>query len=249
MIELAGVQVSFEDLNVLRSVDVSLKEGDSLVLIGPSGSGKSVLLKTMAGLIAPASGSVKVAGHDLSTLRGGERTALLRRMGMLFQKNALFDSLTVAENVAFPMRETTEKSDKEIREIVEHYLDAVDIIHAKDLFPDEISGGMQKRLGIARSLALSPEIIFYDDPTAGLDPITSRRIIQLILKLKHELNSTIVTITNEMSRAYQLAGSIAMVVDTELIHTGSKEQTESYNDERVQQFIQGKLQGPLTALQ
>ena len=248
MIALHDVSISFDAQPILKSVNLTMEKGDSLVVIGPSGSGKSVLLKVMAGLIRPTKGRVTIEGTELLTLRGAEKKRLLQRMGMLFQKNALFDSLSVFENVAFPLRESTEKSESEIKERVEHFLEAVGILHAKDLFPDEISGGMQKRLGIARSLALSPEIIFYDDPTAGLDPITSRKIIQLILQLKEEHGSTIITVTNEMNRAYQLAGDIGMVVDQEFIRMGGREATESFRDPRVQQFIKGGLEGPLTTI-
>jgi phospholipid/cholesterol/gamma-HCH transport system ATP-binding protein len=226
-------------------VNLSVAQGEAFALIGPSGQGKSVLMKIMAGLLTPDSGQVLIDGKDLVTLRGKEREHLLCCMGMLFQKNALFDSLTVAENVAFPLREVVNAPEAEIERAIQFYLEAVGIHHAKDLFPDEISGGMQKRLGIARALALKPGIVLYDDPTAGLDPITSRKIIQLIIDLQREYKSTVVAITNDMNRAYQLGGRIAMVVDREVIVTGDKEQTLNHPDPRVRQFIRGALQGPL----
>jgi phospholipid/cholesterol/gamma-HCH transport system ATP-binding protein len=167
-------------------------------------------------------------------------------MGMLFQKNALFDSLTVGENIAFPLREKTALSEAEIQAKVEYFLEAVGIGHARALFPDEISGGMQKRLGIARALALAPKIVLYDDPTAGLDPITSRRIIDLVLRLREENKSTVVAVTNDMARAYQMADRIAVVVDGEVIVTGNKAQTLAHKDPRVIQFVRGELEGPLT---
>jgi phospholipid/cholesterol/gamma-HCH transport system ATP-binding protein len=179
------------------------------------------------------------------TLRGEERLEWMRKTGMLFQKNALFDSLTVADNVAFPLRETTKLTESEIKERVAYFLKAVGLDHAFELFPNEISGGMQKRLGIARALALHPELIFYDDPTAGLDPITSRMIVQLILELRKKMKSTIISITNDMNRAYQIADRLAMVIDGEVIITGNAEQTRSHRDPRVQQFIRGLLDGPL----
>lgn len=182
----------------------------------------------------------------MNSLKGKERDALIRKMGMLFQKNALFDSMTCAENIAFPLREVAKKSEVEIEKAVQFYLEAVGIPHARDLFPDEISGGMQKRLGIARALALEPEIVFYDDPTAGLDPITSRKIIQLIKDLQKRSNTTLVAVTNDMNRAEQLADRIGMVVDRELILTGSPAETKEHPDPRVQQFVRGSLQGPLT---
>lgn len=156
--------------------------------------------------------------------------------------------MTVGNNIAFPMREVTSASEFEIDQTVVRFLEAVGIPQAKDLYPDEISGGMQKRLGIARALALKPEIIFYDDPTAGLDPITSRKIIDLIKELQKKDNATVIAITNDMNRAYQMADRIAMVVDKGVIVTGTVEQTKKEQDARVRQFIRGQLEGPLTVI-
>ncbi len=243
---LQDVTIDFGDGPLLKNVNLAVAPGESVVLIGPSGLGKSVVLKLFAGLLKPTSGKVLVEGKDLHALPAHEQSALQLRMGMLFQKNALFDSLSVGENIAFPMREKTSLDETEIQRQVDFFLEAVGIAYAAALFPDEISGGMQKRLGIARALALRPQIVFYDDPTAGLDPITSRRIIELIQKLREEQNSTIVTVTNDMARAYQLADRIVMVADGELIITGGKAQTLANKDPRVSQFIRGKLDGPLT---
>ena len=240
-LQLENLTVDFGDGHLLRHVDLGVRPGESLVLIGPSGYGKSVILKLFAGLLRPSSGRVLVDGRNLFELRESERQALVLRMGMLFQRNALFDSLTVSENVAFPLREKSGFSEAEISAKVDYFLEAVGIAHARELFPDEISGGMQKRLGIARALALDPEIVLYDDPTAGLDPITSRRIVDLILELRHKRKSTIVTVTNDMARAYQLADRIAMVVDSEVIITGDKQQTLQHKDPRVYRFIRGLL--------
>lgn len=243
---LQDVTIDFGDGALLKKVNLDLAAGESLVLIGPSGFGKSVVLKLFAGLLKPDQGRVLFEGKDLHALNPAERHSLQLKMGMLFQKNALFDSLSVSENIAFPMREKTNLSEAEIQERVDFFLDAVGISHAAALYPDEISGGMQKRLGIARALALRPQIVLYDDPTAGLDPITSRRIVDLILQLRAENKSTIVTVTNDMARAYQLADRITMVVDGELIVTGNKAQTLAHKDPRVAQFIRGELRGPLT---
>lgn len=243
---LQDVSIDFGDGYLLKKVNLEVQEGESVVLIGPSGFGKSVCLKLFAGLLKPTSGRVMVGGKDLHAITLREQVQLLLQMGMLFQKNALFDSLTVGENIAFPLREKTSLSEAEIQERVTYFLEAVAIPHARDLFPDEISGGMQKRLGIARALALKPRTVLYDDPTAGLDPITSRRIVDLILELRRENKSTVVAVTNDMARAYQLADRIAMVVDGELIITGNRDQTLAHKDPRVIQFIHGNLEGPLT---
>jgi phospholipid/cholesterol/gamma-HCH transport system ATP-binding protein len=245
-LELRDVSVSFGPDLVLRNINLQIPEGEAFVIIGPSGQGKTTLLKTLSGLVRPTRGQTLIGGQDFHALPNTGQQKLTRKLGMLFQKNALFDSLTVGENIAFPLREVTVKTEVEIQSIVDKFLDAVGIAHAKALFPDEISGGMQKRLGIARALALAPQTIFYDDPTAGLDPITSRKIIDLIVQLRRQLSATVVAITNDMNRAYQMADRIGMVVDKELIVTGSPGATRDHSDVRVRQFIQGSLTGPLT---
>ena len=245
-VELKSLNISFADVELLKEVNLEVQKQESFVIVGPSGQGKTVLLKLMSGLLEPTKGQVLIESNDLNQMKLSEKDQLMRKMDMLFQKNALFDSLTCAENIAFPMREVTKATEKEIEEKIDFFLNAVDIPHAKNLFPDEISGGMQKRLGIARALALDPQIIFYDDPTAGLDPITSRKIIRLILDLKDKNQSTVVTVINDMNRAFQMADRIGMVVDGELIITGSVEETKNHSDPRVQQFIHGSTQGPLT---
>ncbi len=246
-LELQQVSHQFSHDELLKNVSLQIRKGEKWVLIGPSGQGKTTLLKTLAGILAPTEGRVLIQGQNLLALRGEKRDQLQRKMGMLFQKNALFDSLTVADNVAFPLRETTRLPESEIQRRVQFYLNSVGLEHVLHNFPDEISGGMQKRLGIARALALEPEIIFYDDPTAGLDPITSRKIIELILDLQKKNNSTLVAITNDMKRAYQMADRIGFVLRGNFILTGTVEETRQHSDQRVQQFIRGALQGPLTA--
>jgi len=246
IVELKDVSLLIDDHIVLKSVNLALHKGEVLVLIGPSGTGKTLLLKIMAGLMPPTSGQVLIDGQDLYSCSEKKRAQLMRRMGMLFQKNALFDSLTCIENIAFPLREVGGQSPSEAQDRSVNYLDAVGLNQAAQLFPDEISGGMQKRLGIARALALDPEIVFYDDPTAGLDPITSRKIVDLILGLQRKLASTIVCITNDMNRAYQMADRIAFVEGHAVMVTGNESETKSSTDPRVLQFIRGLVEGPLT---
>lgn len=247
-VELKNVTVKFGSHVVLSNVNFSLEEEQAVVFIGPSGHGKSVLLKVMAGLIVPTAGQVFIRGDDISKMSKESRKALSRKMGMLFQKNALFDSMKCGENIAFPLREVTQKTEKEISETVEKFLDAVGILHAKDLYPDEISGGMQKRLGIARALALNPELILYDDPTAGLDPITSRKIIDLIAELKKKNKASVAAVTNDMNRAYQMADRIFMVLNQQVICTGTPGETKKNPDPSIRQFIYGDIHGPLTFL-
>jgi phospholipid/cholesterol/gamma-HCH transport system ATP-binding protein len=249
VIELRNVTVQFDGHVILKQINVSIERGEFFVIIGPSGQGKSTLLKTMSGLVTPRNGELFIEQKPWQALTSKDRLQLLKKMGILFQKNALFDSLTCLENIAFPLRETTNLSETDVEKKSLAYLDAVGISQARDQFPDEISGGMQKRLGIARALALDPEIIFYDDPTAGLDPITSKKIIELILKLKKEKGSTVIAITNDMNRAFQMADRIGMVVDQQLLITGTPEQTKQHPDPRVLQFVQGNLEGPLMGIE
>ena len=230
---------------ILKNVDLTVESGETFVLIGPSGLGKSLLLKLIAGLLSPSAGEITIGAENLLTSRGKARETIIRQMGMLFQKNALFDSLSVSENLAFAMREVNHSPQVEINEAIQKYLTAVGLIESKELFPDEISGGMQKRLGIARALVLNPKILLFDDPTAGLDPITSRKIVELILQVKKENECTILAITNDMHRAFQMADRIGLVLDQTLIITGTVEQTKNHRDPRVQQFIHGSLEGPI----
>lgn len=242
MIVLENISIQFESpVPLLKNVNLALRRGETFVIIGPSGVGKSVLLKTTAGLVRPAGGRVLIDGKNLPELARGERAAVLRKMGMLFQKNALFDSFTVGENLAFPLRETTMLNSGEISEKVKTFLGYVGLSHAEHLYPDEISGGMQKRVDIARALILNPEIILYDDPTAGLDPITSKIIIELIIKLNKEFGTTVLAITNDMNRAYQMADRIGMVIDNSLLITGNESETRQFADVRVQDFINGRV--------
>ncbi len=245
-IALESVSISFRGEPLLKNINFQIWPQEAFVMVGPSGHGKSVIMKMIAGIIQPTSGTVFVDGVNLNSVSARERTQTLLKMGMLFQKNALFDSMSVEENVAFPLREVGKLSQSEIDEKVTFFLDAVGIIHARALFPDEISGGMQKRLGIARALALDPQIVLYDDPTAGLDPITSRKIIDLIKTLQRKNKSTVLAITNEMARAYQFADRLGMVVDENLIVMGDVSQTKAHLDPRVVQFINGQVEGPLT---
>ncbi len=244
-IQLQNIGFNVGDEIILKNVNLHLSSGESFVLVGPSGLGKSLLLKMIAGLLSPAEGEITIGDENLLTSRGKAREKIIRQMGMLFQKNALFDSLSVSENLAFAMREVNHSPPQEIEQAIQKYLTAVGLIESKDLFPDEISGGMQKRLGIARALVLQPKILLFDDPTAGLDPITSRKIVELILQVKKENECTIIAITNDMHRAFQMADRIGLVVDQGLVITGTVEETKAHKDPRVQQFIHGFLDGPL----
>ncbi len=247
-IQLENIGFKAGEEVILKSVNLHISKGETFVLVGPSGQGKTLLLKMIAGLLSPSSGEIYISEENLLTSRGKKREKIIRQMGMLFQKNALFDSLTVSENLAFAMREVSHMKLNDINLAIQKYLTEVGLFDSKDLFPDEISGGMQKRLGIARALVLHPKILLFDDPTAGLDPITSRKIVELILQVKRENECTIVAITNDMHRAYQMADRIGFVFDQSLVVTGSVAETKSHEDPRVQQFIHGFLEGPLAVV-
>jgi phospholipid/cholesterol/gamma-HCH transport system ATP-binding protein len=239
VIELRNVSLTFDREAILRHVSLRVEAGERLVIIGPSGQGKSTLLKLMCGIIHPTEGEVLINGKNLETISTAERNEARRKMGMLFQKNALFDSLTCYENVIFPLQEVTQISQDDADKKVLNLLDRVGLSHAAQLYPDEISGGMQKRLGIARALALEPDIIFYDDPTAGLDPITSRKIIELVIELQELKKSTLVAITNDMNRAYQLGHRILMVTEQQALVAGTPAETRGTSNLQIKNFIHG----------
>jgi phospholipid/cholesterol/gamma-HCH transport system ATP-binding protein len=224
MIEVTGLEIFVTpSRNLLSSVNFQVSKGEILVIMGLSGSGKTMLLKSIAGLFPYQAGSVKLGG----------------KVGMLFQKNALFDSLTVSENLSFVLREGGIENGRNINEKVKHYLNAVGLIDFEHHYPAEISGGMQKRLGIARALVLEPEIILYDDPTAGLDPITGKLIAELIIWSQKKNNSAVIAVTNEMNRAFQMATRFGIILDHQILFTGDVEETKNFKDLRVQNFIRG----------
>lgn len=242
MVELSDVSLEIGGESLLRNVHLAVGRGEIMTVMGPSGAGKSLLLKIIAGLIEPTAGEVQIAGRAREELSKSDRLQQSRETGMLFQRNALFDSLTVLENVSFPQVETLGRSRDASDELSHQLLKAVGLNEAAARYPSEISGGMQKRLGIARALALAPKLILYDDPTAGLDPITSRKIIRLIKDLQQRDHSTVLIVTNEVARAFQVADRLAFVFDGELVITGSPDETREHPDPRVTTFLRGQSQ-------
>lgn len=245
-LSLKNVSVAFNQEFILEHVNFDIHHGETILVVGPSGGGKTVLLKTMAGVYKPTTGQVTCEGEDWQNLQSDEKRKLAEKIGVQFQKSALFDSLDVFENVAFPIREHhPEYTEQWINDRVEFCLKSVNLWDAKNLMPHEISGGMKQRLSIARAISLNPEILFYDDPTAGLDPLNTDQMLQLILQLKKQNNSTLIIVTHDMNIAYQLAGRIFLVANKEVIETGNALTTKNHPDPRVQQFIHGKQSGPL----
>ena len=249
MIALQDVHKSFGPKHVLQGVNLTLAQGKSMVIIGGSGTGKSVLLKCVLGLISPDSGQITVDGGDVTRLRQGskERDAFLARFGMLFQGGALFDSIPVWQNVAFRLlRGSLKRPKAEAREIAVEKLRRVGLTpDVADLFPAELSGGMQKRVGLARAIAAEPEIIFFDEPTTGLDPIMSGVINDLIREIVVEMGATAMTITHDMSSVRAIADNVAMLHKGVIQWTGPVDEMDESGDAHVAQFISGSADGPI----
>jgi phospholipid/cholesterol/gamma-HCH transport system ATP-binding protein len=247
VITLEGVSKSFGPKPVLRGVDLSIARGTSMVIIGGSGTGKSVLLKCILGLIEPDAGRITVDGRDVHE---GDRDAFLARFGMLFQGAALFDSLPVWQNVAFRLlRGALKRPKREAREIAIEKLRRVGLTpDVADAFPAELSGGMQKRVGLARAIAADPEIIFFDEPTTGLDPIMAGVINELIREIVTEMGATAMTITHDMTSVRAIADDVAMLHDGVIKWTGPVAQMDTAADPYLQQFIHGRAEGPIEAV-
>ncbi len=247
VIQLDAVHKAFGTNKVLNGVDLAIGRGESMVIIGGSGTGKSVLLKSILGLVTPDRGTIRLDGHDVTGL---ERDAFLSRFGMLFQGAALFDSLKVWENVAFRLLRGTQKRPKdEAREIAIEKLRRVGLgPQVADLFPGELSGGMQKRVGLARAIAAQPEIIFFDEPTTGLDPIMSGVINDLIREIVTEIGATAMTITHDMSSVRAIADRVAMLYGGVVQWQGTVAEMDATSDPYVQQFIHGRAEGPIPAV-
>ena len=247
MIELSAVHKAFGPNKVLRGIDLSVAKGESLVIIGGSGTGKSVCLKCILGLVRPDQGRITLEGQDVLT---AERDAFLARFGMLFQGGALFDSLTVWQNVAFRLlRGALKRPKEEARAIAVEKLRRVGLKEeVADRFPAELSGGMQKRVGLARAIAAEPEIIFFDEPTTGLDPIMSGVINALIREIVVEMGATAITITHDMSSVRAIADKVAMLHDGLIRWTGPVAEMDAAGDPYLDQFINGRAEGPIESV-
>jgi phospholipid/cholesterol/gamma-HCH transport system ATP-binding protein len=247
-IQLKDVKIQMRDKLILKNINLKIKNEESLVIIGPSGSGKTLLLKTIAGILPPHEGVVEIFGQELQKLELQEKHDFAKKLGMLFQQGALFDTETALENVAFPIREHSNLSEDEVLRLSRESLDEVNLLDSEDKIPSELSGGMQRRLGIARALALNPAIIFCDDPVAGQDPMQADQMIKLIKHYREKNNSILIMITSSMQAAYKVADRILMVIDEEVIDAGSPKDIEDNPDPRIQQFIHGHVKGPITKL-
>ena len=238
VLSISKLYKSFDDNNVLNGVDLELHRGENVVVMGRSGSGKSVLIKIIAGLLKPDEGIVKVFGQEIDKLNKKKLTELRLKFGFLFQGNALYDSMTVRENLEFPLIRNNRKiPEDKISEEVERVLKAVGLSETANQYPEELSGGQKKRIGIARTLILKPEIIFYDEPTSGLDPVTSNEMNDLINEVKDQYKTSAIIITHDLTCAKNTGDRIFMLIDGKFIRQGNFEEVFDTDDKRVKDFF------------
>jgi phospholipid/cholesterol/gamma-HCH transport system ATP-binding protein len=247
MIYFKDIYKRFGKREILRGVDLHIVKGKTTVVFGVSGSGKSTMIKHIVGLLAPDKGEIIVDGEQIIGCSEEKMRAIRKEVGFLFQSGALFDSMNVYENIAFPLREHTKMSEEDIHKNVFSKLAMVGL-KAEEifmLFPDELSGGMRKRVGLARTIVLEPKVILYDEPTSGLDPVTSDHITQMIIKLQHELKVTSVLISHDIQESFKAGDYFAMLLEGKIIAYGNEEEIRNSTHPAVQQFLHGKSEGPI----
>ena len=238
VVEIANMKKSFGSKNVLKDISFNIYRGENLVVLGKSGSGKSVMIKCIVALLEPDEGKTLVFGQNIFELKNKELNLMRKKIGFLFQSGALYDSMSVRENLAFPLRDSKDMSKDEISKLIEEALDDVGLADTIDKMPSELSGGMRKRLGLARTLILKPEIILYDEPTTGLDPITSKEISELILKVQKEHNTTSIIITHDIACAKLTANRMIVFKDGLISTEGTFAELEKSEDEWVRSFFE-----------
>ncbi|MBW2027636.1 MAG: ABC transporter ATP-binding protein [Deltaproteobacteria bacterium] len=246
MIKVEDLHKSFDGVEVIKGINLSVDKGEIIALIGGSGHGKSVLLKQMAGLLKPDRGHILIDGLEIGRIKGRALSHLRSRMGFLFQGGALFDSMTVLDNVAFPLREKTRLKEAEIKEKVFHVLEMVGLSEAEGKFPSQLSGGMIKRAALARELVWNPEIMFFDEPTTGLDPIIGHSILKLIDNLHRTYGFTGIIVTHEIPRVFDIVDRVAMLYEGVILISGPPEEVRNSEDPIVRQFVRGETEGPVT---
>lgn len=246
-IVIEGVSKRFGPKVVLDAADLLIDKGETLVIIGRSGQGKSVLLKNMVRLLEPDDGRIWIEGAEVTSLRKAELMELRKKFGFLFQGAALFDSMTICKNVGLMLEEHSDRTPEEVRARACECLAMVGLNNVEDKLPSALSGGMKKRAGLARAIVMEPEYILYDEPTTGLDPITSDAINDLIIKLQRELGVTSIVVTHDMPSAFKIADRIAMLSDGKIVYTGTVDEVRGTDHPMVRQFIEGNAQGPLGA--
>jgi phospholipid/cholesterol/gamma-HCH transport system ATP-binding protein len=247
-IRVVSLYKSFGEKDVLHGINIEVRQGESMVVIGGSGSGKTVLIKCIIGLMRPDQGEIHVDGLEITSLDEKRMNEVRKKFGMLFQGGALFDSMTVWENVGFGLRQQTRLGEEEIRRVASEKLALVGLKNVEDLMPAELSGGMRKRVSLARAIAMEPEILLYDEPTTGIDPIMADAINDLIVQMKEKLNVTSIAITHDMKSAYKIADRIAMLYQGKIIEVGTPGEIRNSSNPMVQQFIEGRSEGPIKIL-
>ena len=247
-VRLENIAKSFGDKHVLKGVDLDIQRGEIIYIIGKSGSGKSVTLKNITGLLRPDSGRVLIDGADVHSLDDAELNVLRKKMGVLFQMAALFDSMSVYENVAFAPRRFTTMREPEIRELVREKLEMVGLRGVEHLNPSSLSGGMQKRVGLARAIALDPEIVLYDEPTTGVDPILGAAVDDLIKSLNAKTGVTSIVISHDMASVFRTAHRVAMLYDGVFRLIGTPDDFRKSDDPVIRQFVEGSAEGPIPIL-
>ncbi len=245
-IQVVDVTKRFGDKTVLDSIRLDVNVGETLVILGGSGSGKSTLLRLMIGNLKPDGGEILIGGKNLFAMNAAELTAYRNTIGVLFQSGALFNSMSIADNVALPLREHTDLPEETIAIMVKIKLELVGLREHADKMPSELSGGMKKRAGLARAIALDPKTLFYDEPSAGLDPVTSAEIDHLIMDLNNKLGVTSVVVTHEMDSAFRIADRMVLLDRGKFIISGTGEDLKNSEDPLVKQFVHGLTEGPLT---
>ena len=245
VIEMRGVKKRFGAREILKGVDIDVRKGETMVILGGSGTGKSVSVRHMIGLLEPDEGEVLIDGERMSNASAKVRQRLRSRMGVLFQSGALINWLTVFENVALPLRELRLADEDRIQEVVTEKLSWLGLMPARDLLPGSISGGMKKRVGLARALTSDPDFLFYDEPTSGLDPVMSQVINELVRRMQRELGVTQVVVTHDMNSAYYIADRITFLYQGQVEFVGTPDEIRASDSGIVQQFIHGRSQGPM----
>jgi len=245
MIQIVDIHKSFGKQKVLDGVNLTIEDGKTTVIIGRSGGGKSVLLKHIIGLLRPDSGQILVDGVDITRLNDRELNETRKKFGMLFQEAALFDSMNVGDNVAFPLREHTGMKEKEIQTIVADRLRAVGLTGINDKMPSELSGGMRKRVGLARAIAMQPRIVLFDEPTTGLDPVMTEAINQLIVDTQKSFNLTCVVISHDLQSIFRIGHKIAMLYEGQIVAYGLPEDIQTSENPVIRQFLAGSVNGPI----
>jgi phospholipid/cholesterol/gamma-HCH transport system ATP-binding protein len=245
MIKLVDLHKSFGRQKVLDGLDLDIEEGKTTVIIGRSGGGKSVLLKHIIGLLRPEKGQILIDGTDITKLNDRALNEIRKKFGMLFQEAALFDSMTVGENVAFPLREHTTMKEKEIRETVADRLRSVGLTGVEEKMPSELSGGMRKRVGLARAIAMHPQIVLFDEPTTGLDPVMTEAINRLIIDTQKNLNLTCIVISHDIRSIFDIGHRIAMLYEGKIIENGTPEELKTSRNPVIVQFLAGSIEGPI----